>query len=148
MTALVSIASLQALLVPRRQIALAVIAALGAARRAVAVGLFLVAGAGLLAAGALHQHAAALAVGDQRAFSGRLEWLLAARRVSRFVVGLFTRHRPVEVGAGERGDLLAELLAQHAGLDLLDGAFGEFAELKWPVGDADQPVHLEAEMRP
>src|SRR6185436_31978 len=82
------------LLVPRRQIALAVIAALGAARRAVAVGLFLVAGAGLVAAGALHQHAAALAVSDQRAFSRRLERLLAARRVSIFVVGFFARHRP------------------------------------------------------
>src|SRR6476620_983801 len=91
------------LLVPRRQIALAVIAALGAARRAVAVGLFLVACAGLLAAGALHQHAAALAVIDQRAFSRRLERLFASRRVGLFVVGLFARffilHRPVEIGA-------------------------------------------------
>src|ERR1700690_1664929 len=68
------------LFLPRPQIALAVIAALGAARRAVAVGFVLVAGAGFIAAGALHQHAAALAVGDQRAFSQRLERLLAARR--------------------------------------------------------------------
>src|SRR2546423_395756 len=139
------------LLVPRRQIALAVIATLRAARRAVAVGLFLVAGASLLAASTLHQHAAALPIGDQRAFPGRLERLLAARRVSLFVVGFlvgfFTRHRPVEIGAGERCDLLAELLAQHARLDLLDLAFGEFAQLKWPVRNADQPVHLEAEMR-
>src|SRR5437763_5023681 len=136
------------LLVPRRQIALAVIAALRAARRAITVGLFLIAGAGLLAAGTLHQHAAALAVGDQRAFPGRFEWLLAARRVSRFIVGFlarfFTRHRPVEIGTGKRCDLLAELLAQHAGLDLLDRAFGEFAELERAVGDTDQPVHLEA----
>src|SRR5262245_16436826 len=70
------------LLVPRLQIALAVISALGAARWAVAVGFFLVAGAGFLAAGALHQHAAALAVGDQRALAGRLEWLFAARSLS------------------------------------------------------------------
>src|SRR5947207_3846862 len=112
------------LLVLRLQIALAVIAALGAARRAIAVGLVLVAGAGLLAAGTLHQNAAALAVRDQRAFPGRLERLLAARRFGLFVAGLFvrffTRHRPVEVGARERCDLLAELFAQHAGLDLLD----------------------------
>src|SRR6186713_3407433 len=87
------------LLVPRCQIALAMIAALGPARRTVAVGLFLIAGAGLVAAGALHQHAAALAVGDQRAFTRGLERLLAARRFSHFVVGLFARHRPVEVGA-------------------------------------------------
>src|SRR5262245_44794719 len=64
------------LLVPRLQIALAVIAALGAAGRAVAVGFVLVAGAGFLAAGALNQHAAALAVRNQRAFSRRLERLL------------------------------------------------------------------------
>src|ERR1700753_3474714 len=84
------------LLVARLQIALAVIAALGAARRPVAVSLELVLRAGLLAAGALHQHAAALAVGDQRALAGRLERLLAARRVlglnGRFC---FARHRPV-----------------------------------------------------
>src|SRR4029453_11162942 len=124
------------LLVPRRQIALAVIAALGTARRTVTVGLFLVAGASLLAAGALHQHAAALAVGDQRAFPGRLERLFAARRVRRVVVGLFVRfftwHRPIEIGAGERCNLLAELLAQHAGLDLLDGAFRGFTGLERP----------------
>src|SRR5689334_6427595 len=77
------------LLVPRLEIALAVIAALGAARRAIAVGLVLVTGAGFLAAGALHQHAAALAVGDQRAFARRLERLLAARRVGLLVVGFF-----------------------------------------------------------
>src|SRR5437867_4416199 len=64
---------MEKLLVPRLQIALAVIAALGAARRAVAIGLVLVAGAGFVAAGTLHQHAAALAVGDQAAFSRRLE---------------------------------------------------------------------------
>src|SRR5437868_13160815 len=88
------------LLVLGLQIALAVIAAPGSARRSVAVGLVLVARAGLLAAGALHQHAAALAVGDQRAFSSRLERLLAARRFGLFVVGLFAWHRPVEVGTG------------------------------------------------
>src|SRR5947208_10689772 len=94
------------LLVLGLQIALAVIAALGAARRAIAVGLFLVAGAGLLAAGALHQHAAALAVGNQSAFAGRLERLFAARRIGILVLGFVTRHRPVEIGAGECGNLL------------------------------------------
>src|SRR5258707_9761680 len=63
------------LLVPRLQVALAVIAALGAARRAVAIGLFLVAGTRFVAAGALHQHAAALAVGDQATLAQRLERL-------------------------------------------------------------------------
>src|SRR6266436_6522110 len=84
------------LLVPRLQVALAVIAALRAARRAVAIGLFLVAGAGFVAAGALHQHAAALAVGDQRALAQRLERLFAARGriVGDLLIGL-ARHRPV-----------------------------------------------------
>src|SRR6187401_989682 len=123
------------LLVARLQVALAVIAALRAARRAVAVGLFFVTRAGFVAAGALHEHAAALAVGDQAGFAGRLERLLAARRcrviaTGFFVVRFFARHRPVEIGAGERCDLFAELRAQHAGLDLLDLPFGEFAELE------------------
>src|SRR4029077_4746782 len=66
------------LLVARLQVALAVITALRASGRAVTVGLFLVARAGFLAAGALHQHATTLAVGDQPALAGRLERLLAA----------------------------------------------------------------------
>ena len=35
------------------------------------------------------------------------------------------RHRPVEIRPRQSGDLLAELVAQHPGLDLLDLAFGE-----------------------
>src|SRR6266700_904962 len=134
----------QTLLVLWLQIALAVIAALGAARRAVAIGLGLVARAGLVAAGALHQHAAAFAVGDH----GPLR-LLAARRVRLSLAGLadgLARHRPVEIRARERCQLFAELLAQHPGLDLLDLALFELCELDRPVGDPDQPVHLEAEM--
>src|SRR5512142_1447210 len=64
---------------PRRQVALAVIAALGTARRTVAARLGLVALARLLAAGALHQHAAALAVGDHVALAGGL--LLAGHAI-------------------------------------------------------------------
>src|SRR6476661_387608 len=139
-----------ALLVPRLQIALAVIAPLRAPRRAVAAGFGLVARARLLAAGALHQHAAALAVGDQAAFSSLLERLFAARCATLFILSCWVglaRHRPVEIRAGDGRNLLAELLAQHAGLDLLDLAFGQLAQLKRPVGHPDQPVHLEAEMR-
>src|ERR1700710_2062556 len=66
-------------LVPRLQIALAVIAALRTPRRTVAIGLGFVARARFVAAGAMHQHAAALAVGDQAALAGGLERLLAAR---------------------------------------------------------------------
>src|SRR5450756_262533 len=74
------------LLVARLEVALAVIAALRAARRAVAAGLGLVARARLLAAGALHQHAAALAVGDQAALAGGLERFFAARRAVVFTL--------------------------------------------------------------
>src|SRR5712671_720780 len=87
-------------LVPRLQIALAVIAALRASRRAVATGFGLVARAGFLAAGALHQHAAALAVGDQAAFSRRLERLFAAWCIGLFVFRFcasFAMHRPGEI---------------------------------------------------
>src|SRR6478735_7151229 len=101
------------LLVPRLQVALAVIAALRTARRAVAAGFRFVARAGFLAAGTLHQHAAALAVGDQAALACKLERLFAARRFGRLVFGLFwtglARHRPVEIRARQCGDLFAEL---------------------------------------
>src|SRR5437868_11035626 len=138
---------MRALLVSRLEIALTVIAALRAARRTVTVGFGLVARPRLFAAGALHQHAAALAVGDQGALARWLERLLAVR--GNFVgrIMRFTRHRPIEIGTGERGNLLAELFAQHAGLDLLDLAFCEFAQLKRTVGYPDQPVHLETELR-
>src|SRR4051794_20347271 len=128
------------LLVPRLQVALAVIAALRTARRAVAVGFFLVARAGFVAAGALYQHAAALAIGNEPALAGRLERLFAARCVTLLSLGLIgfrlSLHRPVEIGAGEGCDLLAELLAQHAGFDFLDLPLGEFAELERAVGHA------------
>src|SRR5258708_15030698 len=90
----------QSLLVPRLEVALAVIPALRTARRAVAVGLGLVAGARLLAAGALHQYAAALAVGDQAALAGGLEKLFAARSIGRFGLpasGTLRLPRPVEM---------------------------------------------------
>src|SRR6202790_3871387 len=138
------------LLVLRLQVALAVIAALRAARRAVACGLGLVAGARFLAAGALHQHAAALAVGDQAALAGRLERLFAARGIGRFTLGFFlsfARLRTIEIRARQGRHLLAELVAQHPGLDLLDLAFGEFAQLERTVGHPDQAVHFETEMR-
>src|SRR5207237_8384118 len=99
------------LLIPRLQVALAVIAALGAARRAVAIGFVFVAGPRLLAAGALHQHTAALAVCDQRALARGLERLFFARRFP-----LLALLRPVEFRAGLRDPLLAALLAAPAGL--------------------------------
>src|SRR5262249_29941255 len=41
---------------------------------------------------------------------------------------------------------LAELVAQHARTHLLDRAFAELAQLEWAERDADQPVHLQAEV--
>ena len=51
----------------------------------------------------------------------------------------------VEIDAGFVGEPLAELLAQHAGLDHLDAADGQIVELERAEADADQPVDLEAE---
>src|SRR5471030_1786402 len=98
----------------RLQIALAVIAALRAARRAVAVGFRLVARARLVAAGALYQHAAALAVGDQRVLARGLERLFSTRRIAS-IDRHFIRHRPREFRARQCRDLFAKLLTQHAG---------------------------------
>src|SRR5262245_9585698 len=95
------------LLVPRLQIALAVIAALGTARWAVAVGLGLVALARFVTAGTLHQHAAALAVVDH----GALERLLLARCIV-VARGGFRGH--IELRTRLLDHLVAELLAQHA----------------------------------
>src|SRR6266851_5671284 len=140
----------QASVVPRLQIALAVIAAQRAPRRAVAAGFGLIARARFVAAGALDQHPAALAVGDQAVLAGRLERLFRARRRRLFVVRFCLRlalHRTREIRARECGHLFAELLAQHPGLDLLDLAFGELAQLERTVGNPDQAVHFEPEMR-
>src|ERR1700740_265822 len=89
--------TIRTLLVARLQIAFAVIAALRTPWRAVAASFGLGARARFLAAGALHQHAAALAIGDQAALAGRLERLLAARRIGLFTLGFRMRlalHRP------------------------------------------------------
>src|SRR6202453_539323 len=136
------------LLVARLQVAFAVIAALRAPRRTEAAGLGLIARARLVAASALNQHAAALAVGNQAALAGWLERLFRWARIGVFIAGFWLAlHRTGEVRARQHGNLLAELLAQHARFDLLDLAFGKLAQLKRPVGHPDQPVHFEAEMR-
>ena len=93
------------------------IAALRAAGRAIAARLVFVAGTCLGAAGALHQHAAALAVGDKRASAGRLERLLAARRLA--LVTTATRLPGRKIRARLRDHLLAELFPQHTRLDLI-----------------------------
>src|SRR5262249_39874387 len=100
----------------------------------------------LLAAGALYQHAAALAVGNERALAQRLERLFAARSLAVIVACVpLLFHRKIRTGP--RDDILAELFAQYARPHFLDLAFLELSELERTVGDADQPVHLEPEMR-
>src|SRR3954447_417749 len=145
----VSFQPLSVSLVRRLQVALAMIAPLRAPRRTVPVGFGFVARTRFLAAGALHEHAAAFTISNQTALAGRLERLFATGGVGvvfRFCASL-ALHRPVEISAGERCDFLAELVAQHAGLDLLDLAFGEFGQLERTVGHPDQPVHFETEVR-
>src|SRR5579863_230604 len=134
--------------IPGLQVALAVITALRTTRRTIAGRLFLVTRAGLFAAGALDKHATTLAVSNQAAFPRRSDRLFA---LSDFGVVLRrcrrAMDRTVEIRARQGGDLLAELLAQHARLHLLDRAFGKLGELERAVGHTDQPVHLESEMR-
>src|SRR5688572_7396601 len=55
-------------------------------------------------------------------------------------------HRRLEVGAGGLRQLRAELIAQHLAADLAHFARVEVAELERTVGDADQPVGVEADM--
>src|SRR6516165_4649259 len=121
------------LLFPRLEIALAVIAAFGTPRRAIAVGFSFVTRPRFLAAATLHQHAAALAIGDQAALARRLERLLAARRggfVERRIFGRLIMDRPVEIRACQPCDLFTELLAQHPGLDFLHRTFSQFGKLE------------------
>ena len=54
--------------------------------------------------------------------------------------------RRVEINAGFLRQLFPKLVLQHAGLDLLHRAFGQIAQLERPEGEADQPVHGQAEM--
>src|SRR5579863_929181 len=134
------------LLVLRLEVALAVIAALRTPRRAVAIGFQLVAGARLFAAGTLHQHAAALAIGDQAALAGRLERLLAVRRFNLVLLrrcGRRAMDRPIEIRSRQCRDLFAELLAQYPRLDLLNRTFGELCQLERAIGHPDQPVHFK-----
>src|SRR6202041_1392825 len=127
----------------------AVIAALRTPRRTEAAGLGLIARAGFVTASALHQHATALAVGNQAALAGRLERLFRGARIGVFFAGFWLAlHRTGKIRARPHRNLLAELLAQHASLDLLDLAFGKLAQLKRTGGYPDQPVHLETEKRP
>src|SRR3569833_3530480 len=104
----------------RRQIAFAVVAALGLARRPVAIGLGFVTRPLLVAAAALNHDGAALAVFELRTLDlpvVRLgtQW----RAVPTHLRALIFTHGLVDLRAGHRGDLFAELLAQHTTLDLL-----------------------------
>src|ERR1700722_2648573 len=119
------------LLVARLQVALAVIAALWTPRRTVATGLGFIACARFVAAGALHQHATALAVGDQAVLAGRLERLFRCLRIGVFIGGFcLALHRTGKIRARQHRNLLAELLAQHAGFYLLALAFGHVPPIK------------------
>src|SRR5438552_4752865 len=60
------------------------------------------------------------------------------------LVGERLRYLGVEIGAGFLDQPLAELVAQHAALDLQHMTLRQILELERPVGNADQPRHLEA----
>src|SRR3569623_1904580 len=132
----------------RRQIAFAVIAALGLARRAIAIGLGFVTRPLLVAAAALNHDGAALAVFDLRTLDFLVVRLGTKRRaVAAHLRALVFTHRLVELRTGHRGDLFAVLLAQHTTLDLLDLPLGNFTELERAIRHTDQAIHLETEMR-
>src|SRR5581483_2432820 len=63
-----------------------------------------------------------------------------------FYLDRMKKQRRVEIGASLSDDLLAELIAQDARLHFLHAAGFQLGELERPEGNADQPVHLQAEM--
>ena len=88
-----------------------------------------------------------LALRSRARFSRRARTALAFRRP--FLA--FGRRRNSEDRRGKIGprrlcNPLTELLAQMPGLDFLHFAFGQVAKLERPIGDADQPVHLQPQM--
>src|SRR5664279_4913191 len=54
-------------------------------------------------------------------------------------------HRCLEIGVGVAGELLAELVAQHATANLAHLAGDEIADLEGTVGDANEAVGVEIE---
>ena len=89
------------------------IAALRTPRRTIAAGFGFIACARFLTAGALHQHAATLAVGDQPVLAGRLEWLFRRLRIGVFTFGYgLALHRTRKIRARQgrnprTGDMVA-----------------------------------------
>jgi len=71
---------------------------------------------------------------------------LGAPAARRLRLGCPLCDRRGEIALRLGNDPGAELLAQHPRAHLLDRALGELAELERSVGDADQPVHLQAEI--
>src|SRR5262249_35942739 len=71
--------------------------------------------------------------------------LVALRRL-RFVLFRLRDDRRGEIALRLHDHPLAELVAQHAGAYLLDRALRQLAQLERAERDADQPVHLQAEM--
>src|SRR5499427_9557670 len=61
-------------------------------------------------------------------------------------LGRAFRDRPAEIATGLVDDAIAQLPAQIFCLDLLDGAFGKFAEPERPELDPDQAIDLQVEV--
>ncbi len=55
-------------------------------------------------------------------------------------------NRRIEIGARGFSERIAQLIAQHAGAHLFDLAFAEFAQLKRPEGNADEPRDGQTQM--
>src|SRR5690606_29470194 len=90
------------------------------------------------------------AVGKAKALAGDFDSIGAApgQAVVRWLAhqGLgLVWHFAVEIDICSVGELLAQLIALHLGLDGFDAADRNIAELEWAVAYADQAIDLETE---
>ena len=89
-------------------------------------------------------------IGEAETLAGNLHRVGAAsgqtvaRRLAFERIG-FGRHFAFKIHVGGIGQLLAQLVAQHLGLDRFHPADGNVAELERAIADADQPVDLKAQ---
>src|SRR5262249_25587476 len=66
------------------------------------------------------------------------------RKTDDFTNGFTLHDRPRKIRARLRRKPLAELFAQRARCNLFDRACRQLAQLKRPIRNADQPIHLQA----
>ena len=78
--------------------------------------------------------------------AARATLVITARRPFGLNLRLTVEDRPIEIDIGLGGESLAQLVGKDAGLDFLDGAFVQLAELERPVGQANQAIDRQSHM--